>query len=78
MFYILMYLRCVHTLRGCAQVWRSEDNHQESVLSFHHLGSGDETRVDRLGGRNFYPLSHFSAQFSLISNEMKNILETLP
>ena len=69
---------CAHTRGIRAQVWRSEDNHQELVLSFHHLGSGDQTRVDRLGGRDFYPLSHFSAQFSLISNEMKNILKILP
>lgn len=69
---------CAHTQGVRAQVWRSEDNHGESVLSCHHLGSGDQTQVDRLGGRDFYPLSHFSAQFSLISNEMNNLLKTLP
>jgi len=28
--------------------WGSEDNSQESVLSFHRLGSGDQTQIIRL------------------------------
>lgn len=33
-------------------VWSSE-----FILSFHHMGSGNQTRVDKLGGKLLYPLS---------------------
>lgn len=32
-------------------MWRSEDNLQESVLSFHHVGHRDGAWVIRLGSR---------------------------
>ena len=31
--------------------WRLEDNVQELVLSFHHVGSRDGIQVTRLGGK---------------------------
>lgn len=34
---------------GTAQVWRSEDNLQESSFSFYHVGPGNQTQVIRLG-----------------------------
>lgn len=30
----------------------------KSVLSFHHVGPGDETQVIRFGIKHLYPLSH--------------------
>lgn len=45
---------------------RSQDNLPESVLSFHHMGSGDQTQVVRFGAKA--PLSaepaHLPAQYS--------------
>lgn len=35
--------------------WRAEDNFQELVLSFHHEGPGDRTRVVRFHSRHLYP-----------------------
>ena len=32
----------------------------ESVLSFHHMGPGHQSKVVRLGGRYFYRLSRFT------------------
>lgn len=36
----------------------------QSVLSFHHVGSGDWTQVIRLGGKLFHLLSQFSGSLS--------------
>lgn len=36
-------------------VWRAEDNFREPVLSFHHMGSGDQTQVVKLGGNYTEP-----------------------
>lgn len=38
-------------------MWRSEDNLGGSVLSFHHVGSGDWTQTARLAGKLLYPQS---------------------
>lgn len=38
-------------------VWRTIDNLWKSVLSFHHVGSG-ELQVIRLGNRHLCQLSH--------------------
>lgn len=38
-------------------MWRSEDNLWGSVLSFHHVGSGDWTQTARLAGKLLYPQS---------------------
>ena len=50
---------CVHT-HVCVirQVWILDDNLHGSVLSFHHVGSGDLPWAARLGGKYFYILSH--------------------
>ena len=42
------------------RIWRSKDNQQESVLSFHHVGPGDQTQGIRLGGACLYPLSQLT------------------
>lgn len=39
-------------------MWRSKDSFWELVLSFHYVGSGDETRVMRLGGGRVYLQRH--------------------
>lgn len=60
LFFIFnIYLLCVYGYllyvgvgaHVCTMVymWKSEDNFQESVLTFHHVGPGDWTDVDRLG-----------------------------
>lgn len=41
-------------------VWRSEDNVEELVLSFHYMGSGDQTQDIRLGSKPLYPLSRLA------------------
>lgn len=38
-------------------MWRSEDNLGGSVLSFHHVGSGDWTQTASLAGKLLYPQS---------------------
>lgn len=48
---------CIHVT---VYVRRSEDNLEELVLSFHYMGSGDQTQVIRLGGKPLYPLSRFA------------------
>jgi len=40
----------------------SKDNNLKNLVLFsHHGGLGDPTQMAGLGGRSFYPLSHFSA-----------------
>lgn len=41
---------CVH---DTAYVWRSEDNFQEMVLSFHHIGLKNQTQTVRLSTNHF-------------------------
>lgn len=47
---------------GCTHVteraWRSEDNLWKLVLSFHHVGPGDQTQLARLSHK--HPLSQFA------------------
>lgn len=38
-------------------LWRSEANLQELVLSFHHRGPEDATRVIRLGSKHLFVLT---------------------
>lgn len=52
-----------------ALMGRSEDSVQESVLSFHCVGSVDGTRAISLAASPFYPLSHLtspSLKFSIL------------
>lgn len=46
-------------------MWRFKDNLWESILSFHHLDTKDQTQVVRLASELLYLLSHLSriAQF---------------
>lgn len=41
-----------------AQVWRSDKNLWESVLSFHHVSLGDLIHLLRLGSKCLHSLSH--------------------
>lgn len=43
-----------------AQLVKSEESSQDSVLSFHHVGLGDQTQVVRFGGKCLYPLEHLT------------------
>ena len=50
-----------------APQWRSEDNLQESVLSFYHAGSQTSTQDLRLSVTCFYPQNNLvDLQFSFI------------
>lgn len=56
---------CVHVcVHGCTWatvcVWKSGDNIQALVLSFHHVGSRNWTEVVGLGGKHLY-LSHVAS-----------------
>jgi hypothetical protein len=44
-----------------ALVWRSEDNLEEFVFSFHCLGPGSQTQFIRHGDNCLYPLSHLTS-----------------
>lgn len=52
-----MYLlcACVHT----------EDHLQEKFLSFHYVGSGDQTKFVRLGDKYFEPLNYLSSSLKV-------------
>lgn len=43
----------------------TEDNFQESILSFHCVGFGDQTQVVRIGSRRRDPLSHLGSPSTL-------------
>lgn len=62
MFKIIFYLcGCCVCLCVCHDMWRSEDNSSELVLSSNHVSSGSGTRVVRLGDLgNLHSLSHLS------------------
>ena len=49
---------CVH---ASVYVCRSEDNLQESVLSFHQLGPRDPTQNTRHSSNHIYSLSHLDS-----------------
>lgn len=57
---------CVHVYGwACAMacMWRPEDNYQQSVLSFYHMGPWDWTWVIRFGSRSLYLMSPLSGHF---------------
>lgn len=41
-------------------LWRSEDNLRELILSFHYVGSRNQTQVTGQGSKSLYPQSHFT------------------
>lgn len=47
--------------------WRSENNLRESLFSFHHVRSGDQTQVIRSGCKHPYPLIHLTGPGILFS-----------
>lgn len=62
-FFFFLHLcvcACAHTCTW-AHMWRSEDNLQEVVLSFDHVGTRDWTKVIWLGGKWPYLLSYLSS-----------------
>ena len=54
LFFILFYY-CIFIVCMCVMVrmWRSEDNLQKLVLSFHHIGPSYQTWVIRHGNSTF-------------------------
>lgn len=50
--------------------WVSEDNLQESVLSFHHIGSGNQTQVVKFNRKHLYPLSRNVRPLFTLNNEI--------
>lgn len=49
---------CTHVPHAhvCHSMWRSKYGLWESFLSFHHVSSGDQTHITRLGGKHPYLL----------------------
>lgn len=54
-------------------VWRSEDNLQESVLSFQHVVSGALTQIVRLGSKHLCPLSYLTSPYYIVLISLPNI-----
>lgn len=57
-------------------MYRSENNFQESILSFHHECCEDKTQVIRLGSKWVYPLSTLSCPGRLYVKECTGQLRT--
>lgn len=49
-------------------MWRSEDNVEESVLSFQHVGPSGQTPVVRFSSKHFYKLSCLTSIGAIIVN----------
>lgn len=49
-----MYFVCLGAHVTLCMYLRSEDNIQESILSFYHVGPGNPTKVVSLGGKRIY------------------------
>ena len=62
--FVCGYVMCVCALERIIHtgvpVWRSQDNLQESVLSFYYIGLWDQARSSGLVASIFYPLSHLA------------------
>lgn len=54
-YFIFAFICLRRGVYATACVWRAEDNFREPVLSFHHMGSGDQTQVVKLGGNYTEP-----------------------
>lgn len=60
---------CMVKVPTSRNVWRSENNYQESVLAFHHMGLRDQTLIPMLGSKCFYQLSHLTSPIYFTSNK---------
>lgn len=49
-------------------MWRSEDNIDESILSFQHVGPSDQTPVVRFSSKHLYQLSCLTNRGARIVN----------
>lgn len=69
-FNILKHLLIFHCLHGstCTMVlmWRSEVNLQELILSFHPVGSKNQTWLMGLGSKRLYQQSHLTTSLILV------------
>lgn len=48
-------------IRAITYLWESEDNMEESVISFHHVGCRGQAPVFRQGSQCTSPLSHLTS-----------------
>lgn len=46
-------------------VWGPVDSLWQAVLSFHHVSPGEQTLVNRIGGKCHYPLNHPASPLTL-------------
>lgn len=60
-----IYLFTVYMCMYTSHTWRSEGNLQQSLLSFHLVGSWGQTQVCRVGGKDTYPLGYCAPVFPL-------------
>lgn len=49
-----------------ACLWRTESDFQDSVLTFHHMGSEDRTQGVKLGGKHFSALKHLQTPTAVV------------
>lgn len=66
---VYVWCVCVYAVCMCCVVcsiehlWKSEDKLSHSVLSFHHVGTGDQTQVSRLGSKHLCSMDYFIVQW---------------
>lgn len=61
-----MYRPVWGTRMTTTNMWKSEDNMDESVLSFHHVDPSDQTPVVRFSSKHLYQLSHLTSIGAII------------
>lgn len=49
-----------------ACLWRTGSDFQDSVLTFHHMGSEDRTQGVKLGGKHLSPLKHLQTPTAVV------------
>lgn len=77
--YSFFFLLCVFTPQNTVCMWKSEKSLWESVPSFQHAGSWDQTRAARLGSECLYLLSHCAGPLLCfyLCNQSLDILSAL-
>lgn len=64
-FFFLNFFLCLLSVCVCEYVymthmWMSQGHSEESVLSFYHVGSGNQIQIIRLIGLTLYFLNHLA------------------
>jgi hypothetical protein len=71
---ICVYDMCMHAhMYNIIYTQMSEDNLQESVICFFHVGPREGTQVSRLGGKHFYMVSSHAHKSSFMYLNVLNL-----